>query len=391
MARRVPVGPGGALEALIKRHPDAVHHLAQNRRQHDPAERQALDELRDGDVGEAVSWYIAQGRVHAVPTRDDALQAAVEAWVTDVAAGHETGLYAWRRANVAELNRRARAWMEASGRLTGPELACPGGASYRAGDRVVTLAPGPRGKMVTSERATVEAVDFANGSLVLRTDDGRQVTLSAEHVDPDLLGYGYATTVHRSQGSTTSRAHLFADGGGRELAYVAMSRARESAHAWVVADDVGQAADDLRQEWSARRTPTWALDTGLPGYEEAIRQVGPALPVGDGARVVAIALAQAKSSSDAVKGVGPPRGTRELDATRARLARVEHDLSDLRAGAGTYRRTEAGRAVSDLARAQAGLGAAEWAAEHSRRWRDRRAATKESATLSAQVADAEQH
>ncbi len=49
-----------------------------------------------------------------------------------------------------------------------------------------------------------------------------------------------------------------------------------------------------------------------------------------------------------------------------------------------------GRAVSDLARAQAGLGAAEWAAEHSRRWRDRRAATKESATLSAQVADAEQ-
>ncbi len=88
---------------------------------------------------------------------------------------------------------------------------------------------------------------------------------------PTGSGYGYATTVHRSQGSTTARAHLFADGGGRELAYVAMSRARESTHAWVVADDVGQAADDLRRDWSARRTPTWALDTGLPGYAEAIR------------------------------------------------------------------------------------------------------------------------
>ena len=117
--------------------------------------------------------------MHAVPTRDEALQAAVDAWAADVAAGHETGLYAWRRANVAELNRRARAWMEASGRLSGPELACPGGTNYRAGDRVVTLAPGPGGSLVTSERATVEAVDLAGGSLVLRTDDGRQVRLAA--------------------------------------------------------------------------------------------------------------------------------------------------------------------------------------------------------------------
>jgi hypothetical protein len=104
-----PVGPGGALGALVARHPGAVHYLNQNRRQHDPEERRALEALRDGDV--------------------------------------------------AELNRRARAWMEASGRLSGPELACPGGATYRAGDRVVTLAPGAAGTLVTSERATVETVE----------------------------------------------------------------------------------------------------------------------------------------------------------------------------------------------------------------------------------------
>ncbi len=44
--------------------------------------------------------------------------------------------------------------MEASGRLSGPELVCPGGDSYRAGDQVVTLAPGAAGALVTSERAT---------------------------------------------------------------------------------------------------------------------------------------------------------------------------------------------------------------------------------------------
>lgn len=35
------------------------------------------------------------------------------------------------------------------------------------------------------------------------------------------------------QGATVDRAHVFADGGGRELAYVAMSRARESSQVYV--------------------------------------------------------------------------------------------------------------------------------------------------------------
>ena len=113
-----PVGPGGALGALVARHPGAVHYLAENRRQHDAEERHALEALRDGDVGQAVDWYAAHGRVHTLDSRDDALQAVVAAWAADTADGSETGLYAWRRANVAELNRRARAWMEDSGRLS---------------------------------------------------------------------------------------------------------------------------------------------------------------------------------------------------------------------------------------------------------------------------------
>lgn len=36
------VGPGGTLEALVARHPDAVHTLDENVRQRDPAERAAL-------------------------------------------------------------------------------------------------------------------------------------------------------------------------------------------------------------------------------------------------------------------------------------------------------------------------------------------------------------
>ena len=79
---------------------------------------------------------------------------------------------------------------------------------------------------MTSERGTVTAVDPDRWRLVARMDDGRDQLFAAEDLTADRLDYGYATTVHRAQGSTVDSAHRFDDGGGRELAYVAMSRAR---------------------------------------------------------------------------------------------------------------------------------------------------------------------
>jgi hypothetical protein len=86
------VGPGGALGALVRRHPAVVHQLTENRRQHDPAERRALAELRDGRVADAVSWYTRQGLLHPAPDREVVLQHAVDAWAADLEAGQDTGL-----------------------------------------------------------------------------------------------------------------------------------------------------------------------------------------------------------------------------------------------------------------------------------------------------------
>jgi len=168
-----------------------------------------------------------------------------------------------------------------------------------------------------------------------------------------------------------------------------MSRARQCTHAWLVADNICQAADDLRTDWSAERTPNWALDTGLPGDAEATRELGPALPMSDRARLVAIALAQTKASRDALRGLERTGRAGELGQARAALVRAEHDLSDLHTGDGAYCGTEAGRAVSDLGRARALLTMSKWTAEQGRRWRERRAAAKESAAVAVQLADAE--
>jgi hypothetical protein len=383
------VGPGGALAALVRRHPAVVHQLTENRRQHDPAERRALAELRDGRVANAVAWYTRQGRLHPAPDREVVLQQAVDAWAADVAAGQDTGLYAWRRANVAALNERARKWMQAAGRLSGPELVCPGGGRYRAGELVVTLAPGGDGKLVTSQRAVVTAVDLAGETLTLRTDDGQHVHLDVEEAGSDRVGYGYATTVHRSQGSTTERAHLFADGGGRELAYVAMSRARRSTQVWTVADNLPQAVDDLRRDWSTQRTPTWAIDTGQPSLATLTRERFQALPSDLQARLAALAHAETAMAGDAIIGIYLPDRAATLGQAEAALAQAHQARADLESGSGLWQTTEAGLAVRDLAQARQAREQAEWAADHRGRWRDRHAARKEAGVWAQREFDAQ--
>ncbi len=384
------VGPGGALGALVARHPNAVHRLRENRRQRDPEERQALAALRDGDVAEAIAFYRGHDRIHAKTHRADALQVAVDAWSADVAAGHDAGLYAWRRANVAELNALARTWMESTGRLSGPELVYPGGNAYRAGDEVVTLAPGSSGTLVTSERAVVQAVHPATGTLDLRTSDGREVRLTAEQASTDRLGHGYATTVHRCQGATVSRAHVFADGEGRELAYVAMSRARGSTHAWTVADDLDQAAEDLRRDWSTQRTPTWAIDTGLPDHEELSADAVAGLAEEEKLHLAAIVHAQTKVAAKAIARIEPSDLAPAVAEAQAALHKAHQARAELDTGRGVYEHTEAGRAVGDLVQARAARYSAAWRAEHGTRWRDRHAANKEAVSWAEQEADAQQ-
>jgi ATP-dependent exoDNAse (exonuclease V) alpha subunit len=292
------VGPGGGLEALVNRHGPAVHVLDENIRQRNPAERQALEELRAGSVEAAVDWYRTNGRLVTAPARGEALDDAADAWFADVRAGREAVLMAWRRSDVAALNERTRQRFIAAGLIAGPELEAPGGKRYAAGDRVVTPAPGERGQFVTSERGTVTAVHQAR--LTVQFDDGRSQTLSGEELGADRLDRAYAVTVHRMQGATVDRAHVFADGGGRELAYVAMSRARETSQVYVVAEDLDQAVADLTVEWSADRRQRWVLDADEPAIDGRARR-----PTLAPRTERTIRLARLRAERDAVQAVVP--------------------------------------------------------------------------------------
>jgi hypothetical protein len=383
------VGPAGAFEGLVRRQPDVVHVLRENVRQHDVEERHILAHLRAGDVGAAVDWYADHDRLRIAPTRTQALAAVVDKWYGDVADGQDAAMFAWRRANVAELNRLARHRWAADGHLAGPELPVPGGRTYAAGDRIVTLAPAADAGLVTSQAGTVVAVDPSEVTLDLRMDDGQHVRLSAADAGVDRLDYGYARTVHRSQGDTVDVSHRYFDGGGRELAYVSMSRARLEAFVYAVSDDVDQAKGDLTQDWAHDRRQHWALDTGTPTTSVANIEHEPATP---SQLKTVIREARLRSERDAVAAAIPPDVTGALRASRRQQAALEARRYDLETGGPSYWQTPEGRAGTAVQRLATRIEAEQLRAEAPHLSRSqRRTARYELRDLRPQLDDALTH
>jgi len=319
------VGPGGALEALVSRHPGHLWTLTDNLRQPDAAERHALDHLRSGHVPSAVSWYSGHGRVHAAPTKEMAMYEMVRAWADDVAEGREALLVAYHRDSVEALNRVAREAWQKLGKLSGPELEGVGGRRYRAGDRLITLAPGHGGAWVTSQRAVVKSVDPGANSLVAVTPEGTALHLGPDDVGSDKLAHAYAITAHRSQGSTVDVTYALEDGGGRELAYVAMSRARGDSHVHVVAPDLSQAASRLAWAWGDERRQSWAV--GNESKKD---------------------LAQLFTERTQLSRSVPPDQSHQLDHVVRQSHAMERDIADLYSGTGRWANTDAGLAARAL-------------------------------------------
>lgn len=351
------IGPGGALEAICHRHPEIVHTLDQNLRQIDPNERAALDQLRAGRVDTAAGWYGRNGRVHPARNRGHAVFEMVQAWAADIDAGKDSLLLAYRRDSVAALNHTARQAWQALDRLHGPELHTADGPTFQAGDRIITLTPGPGGAWATSQRATITVVDVDQHTVIARTPDGAELRIGPEYLSTDRIAYGYAMTAHRSQGATVDTAHILADGGGRELAYVAMSRARGPSHIHTISPDPGQAVARLAWDWEQQKRQGWTLqpDTvNRPQLVDLYRQHA----------VLNAAI--------------PPDRSHQLARARDAHAETAQQLEDLYAGRGRFANDNAGHAARAYHAAQRDRELALTAAQNPELgWRARRRAAQQ--------------
>jgi hypothetical protein len=206
--------------------------------------------------------------------------------------------------------------------------------------------------------------------------DGRLVALDREAISSEKLDHGYAVTVHRSQGDTTGRAHRFADGGGRELAYVSMSRAVERTTVYAVADDLDQARADLVQDWSVERRQRWAIDTGTPTTHAAeledAREVPSQLQMG-------IREARLRAERDAVAAAIPPDRSAELRTAQHHLRRLNDQRDGLERRSGGYLYSPEGRPGLAVAALQLNLAHAEQRGEDRRLGRAQRHEAKREA------------
>ena len=160
--------------------------------------------------------------------------------------------------------------------------------------------------------------------------------MGPDDIGAERLGHGYAITAHRSQGSTVDVAHVLDDGGGRELAYVAMSRARTASHVYVTALDPRPSRRAARLGMGPATPPT--MDHRPP----------PDSPPATAAR---------HRRAGRANGTGwprpiPPDVTDQLTRLRHQIAQVEADRADLHAGTGRWADTPVGHAHQALQDAQ---------------------------------------
>lgn len=216
---------GGAFRGLVQR--GLAVELTENVRQVNRWEREAVEHLRTGEPEHALALYRSHDRLVIEPTTAATHDRLVRDWID---SGDREGsvMIAQRRADVTDLNARARGLLRAAGEVTGAELHLPGGA-FAVGDRVVLKRNDRARDVHNGRRGVVDGVDRNACSLTLRCGD-RSITLDPDYLtsmtedgDPTLLR-GYAITGHVAQGVTVDRSFvLAADGMNREWAYVALS------------------------------------------------------------------------------------------------------------------------------------------------------------------------
>lgn len=229
---------GAAFRALVDRHGAAAIHDI--RRQLIDWQRAATRELATGVTGAAIERYAGAGMAHQHPTREDARRSLVAAWDAARRNGGSQIMLAHARVDVLALNLLARACRRAAGEL-GRDISidtAQGPRSFAAGDAVMFLR---NDRALKVKNGTVGTVGRIGGGRIEIEATGRAVS-----VDPTAyrdLAHGYAATVHKAQGVTVDRAFVLASPAfDRHLAYVALSRHRESVSLHWAREDFRDAA-----------------------------------------------------------------------------------------------------------------------------------------------------
>ena len=215
----------------------ALHDI---RRQKAAWQLAASQDLAHGRTQSALDAYTRAGCVHAEPTQEAAVDRIKAAWVAheQQGDGQSQVVLTYRRQDTLALNEAIRGARRAMGRL-GQEHAVDtahGRRGMAVGERLC-FTKNNRGLGV--KNGTLAVLEAIRGDeMVVRLEGDGARTVSFNYRDWQHFEWGYALTVHKSQGITVDRAHVLASRAfDRHAAYVAMTRHRERLDVYYGSDE----------------------------------------------------------------------------------------------------------------------------------------------------------
>jgi Ti-type conjugative transfer relaxase TraA len=229
-----PIGPGAAFRAVAER--VGFVELGEIRRQRADWQRDASVDFACHRTAVGLTAYAERGAVRFEADVGAARQAIVADIIADMDARPDGSrlVLAHRRVDVAELNDAIRAARQDRGELGGEQVyqTTEGERAFAVGDRLLFrennrdlgVKNGMLGTVARAEAGRLEVrLDTAKGP-------GQGRTISVSMADYAAVDHGYATTIHKAQGTTVDRTHVLASATmDRHLSYVAMTRHREAA------------------------------------------------------------------------------------------------------------------------------------------------------------------
>ncbi|SDO86297.1 Ti-type conjugative transfer relaxase TraA [Aureimonas jatrophae] len=180
-----------------------------------------------GDAKSALNIYHGNDTFRPHDTRADALSAAIAGWHSDWLANTDVVMLAHTNVDVRDLNDLARSAIQAEGGLADERtiMTARGHRQFAIGDRVLFLENDRQLAVRNGSIGTVAS--FADGTMFVDVPD-RETAVPIAPGGYINVDHGYATTIHKSQGSTHDRVHIVAGGMmDAQLTYVALSRHRE--------------------------------------------------------------------------------------------------------------------------------------------------------------------
>src|SRR4051794_24376419 len=208
------------------------------RRQYEAWAQAASLVLARGQAGEALRAYDAHGAVRFRANGEETRAALIADWMAARASGSSL-ILAHRNRDVWALNAGVREALQAAGALAAgePFRTARGDRAFAAGDRILFLkndrALGVKNGMIGT------VAQAGRGRIEVRLDGNRTVVVEEEGAYPHV-DHGYAVTIHKAQGTTVDRAFVLASPSmDQHLAYVALSRHRESAVLYAARDELG--------------------------------------------------------------------------------------------------------------------------------------------------------